>query len=77
MEDAPVATQPLSKRVRSYGILALCSSTPVILADDYIAGMPAGSSSIERNHERDDDSCPRIAIYRFNDRSGDVPRLTA
>lgn len=32
-------TQPLSRRAHSYSILALCFSTPVIFADDYIVSM--------------------------------------
>lgn len=34
-------TQPLSRRAHSYSILALCFSTSVIFADDYIVGMLA------------------------------------
>lgn len=58
-------TQPLSRRAHSYGILALCFSTPVILADDYIVGMLAGPQP--RTESRGDARAPRCIAFLMID----------
>ncbi|TGZ51394.1 hypothetical protein DBV15_09184 [Temnothorax longispinosus] len=69
-------TQPLSRRAHSYSILALCFSTPVIFADDYIVGMLARPQPRTESRRDSQDISEENSGSDFFQGSRDVQRST-